>query len=235
MTAAAVPRHFAIWPKRLPRQLALPDTSLWFNLEVSARRYPDKAAYSFFGRRLSFADLLAQAEALAGWLQAQGIAKGDRVAVFMQNCPQFAIAVHAMLRADAVVVPVNPMNKADEFGHYITDPGTKIVLTTADLVGIVAEADGRLPAAQRLRHVVATRLTEAMPTRLGAAALHQRHHRPAQGLHPQPPHADAQRDVRRPLGFQHARVGEPGRGADVPHHRLHLRLPWVRWRAAPPR
>ena len=155
--------HEAIWPKRLPRQLVLPETSLWFNLEVAARRYPRKAAYLFFGRALAFADLLAQAEALAGWLQAHGVARGDRVAVFMQNCPQFVVAVHAVLRADAVVVPVNPMNKADEFGHYITDPGTRVVLTTADLAAVVAEADGRLPAADRLQHLLATRLADALP------------------------------------------------------------------------
>ena len=68
----------------------------------------------------------------------------------MQNCPQFVVAVHAVLRADAVVVPVNPMNKADEFGHYITDPGTRVVLTTADLVATVAEANARLPTEQQL-------------------------------------------------------------------------------------
>ena len=49
---------------------------------------------------------------------------GDRVAVFMQNCPQFAVALYGILRANAVVVPVNPMNRAEEFKHYITDPGT---------------------------------------------------------------------------------------------------------------
>ena len=166
----SLPRpHLAIWPRRLPRALVLPETSLWFNLEVSARRFPSKAAYSFFGRELNFADLMAQAEALAGWLQAHGVAKGERVAVFMQNCPQFVVAVHAVLRADAVVVPVNPMNKADEFGHYITDPGTKVVLTTADLAAVVADADARLPADQRLRHIVATRFTDAMPTELDPA------------------------------------------------------------------
>ena len=170
MNSVALPRpHDAIWPKRLPRHLVLPETSLWFNLEVSARRYPAKAAYLFFGRALAFADLLTQAEALAGWLQAHGVAKGDRVAVFMQNCPQFVVAVHAVLRADAVVVPVNPMNKADEFGHYITDPGTRVVLTTADLVATVAEANARLPAEQRLRHIVATRFTDAMPAAIDPA------------------------------------------------------------------
>ncbi len=165
MTAITRP-HLAIWPKRLPQQLVLPETSLYFNLEVSARRYPDKPAYLFCGQAMSFAQLHQQAEALAGWLQAQGVAKGDRVAVFMQNCPQFIVAVHAVLRADAVVVPVNPMNKADEFGHYISDPGTVVVLTTADLAATVAEANARLPPAQRLRQIVATRFTDAMPAEL---------------------------------------------------------------------
>ena len=169
MSTLATRPHHAIWPKRLPRTLQLPETSLWFNLEVSARRYPQKPAYLFFGQPLRYADLLAQAEALAGWLQAQGVQKGDRVAVFMQNCPQFVIAVHAVLRADAVVVPVNPMNKADELPHYITDPGTVLCITTADLAGTVAEANAQLPAAQQLRHILATRFTDAMPAVLDPA------------------------------------------------------------------
>ena len=156
-------RHHAIWPQRLPRELVLPETSLWFNLEVSAARYPRRAAYRFFGRPLTYADMKRQAEAVAGWLQAHGVAKGDRVIVFLQNCPQYSVAVHGVLRADAVVVPVNPMNKADEFGHYIADSGARVVITSADLAGIVAEADARLPEAQRIRHLVATRLADAMP------------------------------------------------------------------------
>jgi len=171
MTHSSPRPHLAIWPRRLPRQLVLPETSLWFNLLVSATRYPAKDAYRFFGRALSFADLLAQAEALAGWLQAHGVAKGDRVIVFMQNCPQFVVAVHAVLRADAVVVPVNPMNKADEFGHYIADSGARVALTTADLAGVVAQASAELPEAQRLRHTVATRFTDAMPEHIDLAEM----------------------------------------------------------------
>ncbi|MBI5255624.1 MAG: long-chain fatty acid--CoA ligase [Burkholderiales bacterium] len=169
MTAQPTRPHHAIWPARLPRELVLPDTSLWFNLEVSATRYPERAAYLFFGQPLRYAELRRQAEALAGWLQAQGVAKGDRVIVYMQNCPQFVVAVHGVLRADAVVVPVNPMNKADEFGHYITDSGARIALTTADLAGIVAEADAQVPAEQRLKHIVATRFADAMPAEIDPA------------------------------------------------------------------
>jgi fatty-acyl-CoA synthase len=155
-----------VWPARLPRELVVPETSLWFNLEVSARRFPNKPAYVFFGRPLTFRQLHQQAEALAAWLQSHGVRKGDRVLLFMQNCPQFVVAFYAVQRADAVVVPVNPMNRADEFGHYITDPQARVALTTADLAGIVHQANAQLSEAQRLQHVVATRLADAMPEHL---------------------------------------------------------------------
>jgi fatty-acyl-CoA synthase len=155
--------HFKIWPKRLPRELAVPRTSLWFNLEVAAQRYPDKAAYLFFGRPLSFAQLHDQATALAGWLQGVGVGAGDRVALFMQNCPQFPAACYATWRANAVVVPVNPMNRAEEFKHYIVDPQTKVVICSADLAPIVHAANEALPPEQRVPHVLIARYADALP------------------------------------------------------------------------
>lgn len=155
--------HTTAWPARLPRELVVPETTLWFNLEVSARRYPHKPACLFFGRALSYGELRRQAEALAGWLQAQGVQRGDRVLLYLQNCPQFLVAFYAVQRADAVLVPVNPMNRADEFGHYITDAGAVAAITSADLAATVAAASARLPQAQRLRHLLVTRLAEALP------------------------------------------------------------------------
>jgi fatty-acyl-CoA synthase len=72
-------------------------------------------------------------------------------------------------RADAVVVPVNPMNRADELGHYITDPEARFAITSADLAGVLAEANGRLPEAARLQCIVATRLCDTMPDVLDEA------------------------------------------------------------------
>ncbi len=155
--------HAAAWPARLPQRLVVPETTLAYNLEVAARRYPDKAALVFFGRALRYAELQRQADALAGWLQAQGVQRGDRVAVFMQNCPQLVVAVYGILRADAVVVPVNPMNRAEEFGHYIVDAQLRVVITSADLAAIVAEAEAALPLEQRLAGILVTRYTDAMP------------------------------------------------------------------------
>ena len=122
--------HLKNWPKRLPRELVLPETSLWVNMDVAARRYPNKPLYVFFGRELTFSQAHAQAEAIAGWLQSVGVKAGDRVLLYMQNCPQYAVAYYAILRANAVVVPVNPMNRADEFTHYISDAGARIASTS---------------------------------------------------------------------------------------------------------
>jgi fatty-acyl-CoA synthase len=155
--------HHAVWPQRLPRTLTVPGTTLWFNLEVSARRYPEKAACIFFGRVLRYRELHAQAEQLAGWLQHEGLRAEERVLLYLQNCPQYLVAFYAIQRANAVVVPVNPMNRADEFGHYIVDPQARFAITSADLAATVAEADARLPAGQRLHRVLVTRYTDAMP------------------------------------------------------------------------
>jgi len=161
--------HFSHWPLRLPRELVVPETSLWFNLEVSARRYPDKAACVFLGRELSYRELHRQAEALAGWLQqVGGVQTGDRVALYLQNCPQFLVAYYAVLRANAVVVLVNPMNKADEVGHAIADPETKLFIASADLAANVVAANAALPAAQRLAHLLVTRHADALPAQLPA-------------------------------------------------------------------
>ncbi|MBA4175476.1 MAG: long-chain fatty acid--CoA ligase [Leptothrix sp. (in: Bacteria)] len=158
--------HAAAWPRRLPTSVVLPETTLWFNLEVSARRYPDKRVCLFFGAALTYRELHRQAEALAGWLQAQGVQRGDRVLVYLQNCPQYLVAFYAVLRADAVVVPVNPMNRADEFSHYIADAGACVAITSADLAPTVTAADASLPSDRRLRQMLVTQLAEALPTTL---------------------------------------------------------------------
>jgi fatty-acyl-CoA synthase len=162
--------HAGAWPPRLPHALVLPETTLWFNLEVSAKRYPHKAAYLFFGRALSFSQLLAQAEHVAGWLLMQGIGRGDRVLLFMQNCPQFVVAFYAVQRAGAVVVPVNPMNRAEEFAHYISDAQARVAITTADLAGIVQEAHARVVASglPGLSQTLVTRFADAMPASVTA-------------------------------------------------------------------
>lgn len=160
---AAVPMH---WPRHLPRRLTVPATSLWFNLEVSATRYPNKTACLFFDQALSYAQLRTQSLAIAGWLQSVGVAKGDRVLLQMQNCPQFVVAYYAIVRADAVVVPVSPMNTAEELQHYLEDADVKAALCTADVAPNLSTAMQGMGTALP---VLVTRYADALPAEDAAA------------------------------------------------------------------
>jgi len=159
--ALPVRAHHAFWPRRVPYHITPPATSLWHNLAISALRYPDKAALVFFGSVTTYADLLRQAERLAAFLRSRGVQRGDRVLLNMQNCPQLVVAHWAILRADAVVVPVNPMNRAAELQHYITDPDARVAITTADLAADLAQASNGLQRGTGLRHLVVTHLGDA--------------------------------------------------------------------------
>ncbi len=153
--------HHRFWPARLPHALTPPQTSLWDNLAISARRYPAKPALAFFDRVFSYPELVRMAERLAARLHALGVRKGDRVLLDMQNCPQLVVAHFAILRANAVVVPVNPMNRAEELKHYILDPDAKVAIATGDVAAEIARASDQLPPQQRLSHLIVTQYTDA--------------------------------------------------------------------------
>jgi len=137
--------HFKVWPSRLPHRLDYPRVPLWEFLETSARRYPDKDALIYYGRRLSYRLLWEQCLALAGALHRIGIRRGDRVALYLQNSPHYLVGYYGCLRADAVVVPVNPMLVEDELVFLLTDCGARAVITTSDLYPRVAAVVSRTP------------------------------------------------------------------------------------------
>lgn len=152
--------HYAFWPKRLPHKLTAPQTSLWMNLQISAMRFPNKLALVFMGQQWTYSQLQNQAEVIASALSKMGVQKGDRVVLDMQNCPQLVITHFAILRLDAVVVPVNPMNRMEELKHYILDPDTKVAVTTADLATELAAASNALPKDQQLKNLLVTQFTD---------------------------------------------------------------------------
>ncbi|MFN4352565.1 MAG: long-chain fatty acid--CoA ligase [Hylemonella sp.] len=136
-------RHVPHWPPGLPRQLTLPQTSLWYNVEVAATRYPDKPFIVYYDTPLSYARFRDECERVAGWLQqACGVKAGDRVLLYMQNSPQWVVAYYGILRANAVVVPINPMNRTEELRHYVSDSGASTALVAQDLYPQIAPLQG---------------------------------------------------------------------------------------------
>ncbi len=126
--------HLAHWPPALSLHLTLPETNLFHNAEVSAARYPDKPFIVFYDSAVTFREFRDECERIAGYLQhACGVKAGDRVLLYMQNSPQWILAFYAILRANAVVVPVNPMNRTEELRHYVRDTGASVAFVAQDL------------------------------------------------------------------------------------------------------
>lgn len=145
-------RHFQVWPDQVPRQLDLPATSIFHNLTVSALRFGQHPAIHYYGTDISYARFIQEAEALAGHLQQAGVKKGDRVLLYMQNSPQYIIGFFAILRANAVVVPVNPMNRSAELEYLIEDTEAPVALCAQELLVNIAPHIG----VGHLREVVVT-------------------------------------------------------------------------------
>ncbi|HYD61991.1 MAG TPA: long-chain fatty acid--CoA ligase [Noviherbaspirillum sp.] len=127
-------RHFAHWPSGHAHTLSAPQTSLFHNVEVSAARWPDKPYIMYYDTPVTYAEFKDEAERIAGWLEQEcKVKKGDRVLLYMQNSPQFVLAYYGILRANAVVVPVNPMNLTEELRHYVKDTGATVAIAAQDL------------------------------------------------------------------------------------------------------
>lgn len=122
------------WPPQLPRTVEVPAVTLWHNLAAGAAAHPDRRAIVFGETVLSWQDLHDRAERVAGWLQqVAGVRRGDRVLLLAQNSPAFVAAFYGVLRADAVVVPVNAMSTAADLAWLQHDSGACMLLAAAGL------------------------------------------------------------------------------------------------------
>jgi acyl-CoA synthetase (AMP-forming)/AMP-acid ligase II len=126
------------WPASADEaSIRFPDQPLPAVLARQARRVPERSALIFYGREVSFRELDAAVSRFAGWLRSRGTRPGDRVAIFLENSPQFAIAYYGALRAGAIAVCLNPMHKAVELLHEFKDSGARALVTSGHGYAVV--------------------------------------------------------------------------------------------------
>ncbi|MEU8228714.1 long-chain fatty acid--CoA ligase [Actinoplanes sp. NPDC048967] len=94
-------------------------------LEDSARHYPERAAVVLGDQRLTYAQVNAAANQVANLLRARGIGPGDKVALSCPNLPYFPVLYYGILKAGAVVVPLNVLLKGREIAYHLTDSQAK--------------------------------------------------------------------------------------------------------------
>jgi len=118
----------------VPHNLEYPDYSMVQQIFTSCEKYPDLAAYSFFGCMKTFREFRAEIEACARGLLACGIKKGDRITVCMPNTPQAIITVYAINLIGSVANMVHPLSAEEELVSYINDSESVAVLTLDQFV-----------------------------------------------------------------------------------------------------
>ena len=119
-------------------------------MQESFAKYADRVAYSFMGRDVTFGQTDKLSQALAAYLQSLGLAKGDRVAIMMPNCPQYPVTVAAILRAGYVVVNVNPLYTPRELEYQLKDSGAKAIVIIENFASTLEECLANTP----VKHVV---------------------------------------------------------------------------------
>ena len=147
-----------LWPVWVPKTLTVEKPTSEYIREWAALT-PQKVALSFYGLDINYKNLNRMIDAMAWGLVDLGVKKGDRVAIHMENCPQFVIAYFAAQRAGAAVVPVNPMFRHAELEHEINDAGAETLFSLDSLYAEVEKIRSRTP----LRNVIITSLTDYLP------------------------------------------------------------------------
>ncbi len=151
----------------VPHDIETPATTLQDLLPRAAEKYPGRtalvmamaAAGRLFSYPVSYRRLQRDVDRFAASLQGLGVQPGDRVALYMPNCPQFVIAYLAAIRSGAIVVPFNPLYSARETEYQLKDCGATVAVVLDRFFPLV---DG-VRARTGLRHVVVTRIKEYFP------------------------------------------------------------------------
>lgn len=122
-------------------------------LTHSFQEFAERPAFESFGKKLSYREIGTAARSVAGWLQAQGFKKGDRIAVMMPNVMAYPAAMFGILIGGFTVVNVNPLYTVRELTHQLNDSGAEAIFVLENFAGVVAEA---LPNTKVKKVIVAT-------------------------------------------------------------------------------
>ncbi|MCY0893333.1 MAG: AMP-binding protein [Acidibacillus sp.] len=128
-------------------------------LSQHALTTPQKVALNFYGREMNYGELDHMVNRFAVYLLQLGVKEGDRIALFLHNCPQYMIAHFAVQKIGAIVSPCSPSFKAMELSYQISDMVAKIVITSDTLYPIVTDIQEDSP----LQHIIVTHYGDLLP------------------------------------------------------------------------
>jgi long-chain acyl-CoA synthetase len=152
---------YRLWPDEYPKSLKYYEGSIVDFMEASAKRFPERAALIFMGKTMSFGELHQQSLRLATALADLGVKKGDRVALLMPNCPQFAVSYYAALKIGAILTMCSPLNSEAELKHQLNDSGAETIITLK--LNLLMDKLLKVKDQTGLKRLIVSGLEEALP------------------------------------------------------------------------
>ena len=147
------------YDKGVPATIEYPKGPVFQFLDNAAQKYPDHACTIFKGAEISYKEMNAITDRIAGALAAMGVKKGDRVGIFMPNTPQFVMAYFGILKAGGVVVATNPLYTPPEIEHQANDSGVEVMFVMTNFYKTIKAAQPKT----KIKKLIVTNLKETLP------------------------------------------------------------------------
>ena len=151
---------FNMWPADVPKNIKYSAVPLQRVLQKTAENYPAQVAIVYDGKEITYAQLDSLSNQFAHALAKLGVTKGDRVAIFLPNAPQFIIAYFGILKVGAVVTAISPLHREREVEYQLCDSEARTVIALDSLYAIV----DNVWAKTKLKNVIVTSLEGASET-----------------------------------------------------------------------
>jgi long-chain acyl-CoA synthetase len=148
------------WPEGVPRHIDYPVVPLSDLLRKTAEKYPERTAIVYFDKPMSYRELDTATDKFATALDSLGVKKGDKVALYLPNIPQFVIAYYGIIRIGAVETAISPLYRGREVEHQLSDSEAE-TLVVLDALYPVAE---KVLDKTKVKRVIVTSLKEYMPS-----------------------------------------------------------------------
>jgi len=148
------------WPPHIPKTIAYPEVPLSDLLRKTAQKHPNQTAIVFLGKEITYKELDILTDQFATVLNRLGVQKGDRVALFLPNIPQFMISYYGSLKLGAIITAVSPLYKERELEYQINDSGSETLIFLDTLYPIVKAVKEKT----KLKNLIVANVGEYLPT-----------------------------------------------------------------------
>ena len=156
---------FKFWPEGVPKHIGYPLVPLAELLRKSAQYHPDQTATVYFDKGMTYGELDKAVDRFASALSALEVKKGDKVAIFLPNTPQFVISYYGALRIGAIETAISPLYREREVEHQLRDSQAKTIVILDALYPIL----DKVLSATKVKNIIVTNLKDYMPS--GTALL----------------------------------------------------------------